>query len=166
MILPTIIDPFTHEKRVLGSIPSDPRLVAALPPYTGEVLPESEIKAFNDNNPDIPIKDQNGRTACNGFATANLIENTRDIQGQQFVLLSGWYPYAILCNGMDRGSNILQAYNLVGKIGCAPDEHVAYGTINPNRLTKEAHDSAIRFRLEIGTTYRIMETNRISCDAT
>jgi len=153
MSLPTIFDPYTKETRVLGSLPSDPRLVASLPIYTGDVLPESELKEFNDFPDELTIKDQNGRGACNGHAAAAVMEQA--IYVQQNIPsppLSGWYPYAILCNGVDRGSNILEAYALLQERGNAPEEFVEYGTINPKKLTNEAHEQAKKYRLEFGET--------------
>lgn len=153
--LPTILDTYTGETRILGSLPSDPRLLAALPNYSGEILPESELKEF-DAYPKsrLKIKDQNGRGACNGFALAAVTEGVRFVQGQDYVPLSGWYPYAILCNGVDRGSNILQGYALIQEKGIAPEETVDYGIINPKNLTQKAHTAAQRFRLEFGESYQ------------
>jgi hypothetical protein len=153
--LPTIVDPFTGETRVLGSLPSDPRLVASLPPYTGEVLPESELRDFNDfPYKHIKIKDQDGFGACNGHAAATAAEMARFVQGMDHVPLSAWYVYAILCNGVDRGSNILQAYQLTSEKGVAPESSVNYGIINPRKLTADSHEAAGRFRVEIGETYQ------------
>jgi hypothetical protein len=72
----------------------------------------------------------------------------------EYVPLSGWYPYAILCNGVDRGSNILQAYKLAGEDGLSPEANVDYGIINPHKLTAEAHANAKRFKLEFGETFQ------------
>lgn len=155
--LPTIVDPFTGETRRLGSIPSDPRLVAAAPPYTGEVLPESELREFDDWPSTIKIKDQDGKGACNGHATATACEMARHVEGEPYVPLSAWYVYSILCGGVDRGSNILEAYELIGRDGIAPEDAVSYGLINPRKLTAEAHAAAPRFRMEVGeslTTWR------------
>lgn len=152
--LPTVVDPYTGETRVLGSLPSDPRLMAAMPTYGGEVLPESELAAFHDFPDALVVKDQDGRGACNGFATAGAVEQARFVAGMPHVPLSGWYPYAILCNGVDRGSNILDAYRLAGERGIAPESTVKYGIINPRQLTAESHGAAKRFRMELGDTYQ------------
>lgn len=158
--LPTIHDPYNDEVRVLGSLPSDPRLVASLPPYSGEVLPESELREFDDFPADvIKIKDQDGAGACNGFATAMALQMARFVQGMDHVELSGWYVYGRLVHGRDTGSNILQAYDLVGTEGCSPEEYVPYGEFNDRRFSAEAKAAAPRFRLEFGeklTTFRQM----------
>jgi len=152
--LETIVDPYTGETRYLGSLPSDPRLVAALPTYVGEILPPSELMDFNDFSPDLLIKDQNGQGACNGFASAAVIEQSRFVQGMDHVLLSGSYVYSILCNGRDRGSNILQAYKLLIDQGVAPESQVPYLTLNPNKLTAEAHRDAANYKMEFGAAYQ------------
>jgi C1A family cysteine protease len=152
--LPTIVDPFTGETRVLGSLPSDPRLVAAMAPYRGEVLPESELREFDDFPEHIKIKDQDGFGACNGHAAATAAEMARYVQGMDHVPLSAWYVYAILCNGRDVGSNILDAYKLTSDKGIAPESSVKYGIINPRKLTEDAHEAAPRFRVEMGETYQ------------
>ena len=149
-----IIDPYTNEKRFLGSLPSDPRLVAALPTYTGEILPPSELLEFNDYHPDLLIKDQDGQGACNGFSTAGAVEGSRFVQGMDYVALSGSYVYSILCNGHDRGSNILQAYKLIIDQGIAPESQVPYLTLNPNKLTAEAHAAAQSYKMEFGASYQ------------
>lgn len=152
--LPSIVDPFTGETRLLGSLPSDPRLVAALPPYRGEVLPESELREFDDWPEHIKIKDQDGRGACNGHAAATAAEMARFVGGMDHVPLSAWWVYAILCNGVDRGSNILEAYKLTGDRGVAPESTVDYGIINPRRLTDAASQAAGRFRVELAESYQ------------
>lgn len=151
----TILDPYTGETRKLGSLPSDPRLVAALPPYTGEILPTSELMDFNDFNTEkLLIKDQDGQGACNGFATAAATEQSRYVQGMDDVALSGSYVYSILCGGRDVGSNILQALKLIIDQGIAPETQVPYLTLNPNKLTNEAHQAATNFKVEFGSSYQ------------
>jgi hypothetical protein len=137
------------ERRILNLQPSDPaqlRTVSA----GAHVLPRSEIRDFDRWPAQIAIKDQNGRGACNGHATVTALEFARAMQGQPHVPLSAWYVYAILCNGWDRGSNILDALKLVQSDGAAPESLVDYKLINPRRLTEEAKRSATRFRLTLG----------------
>lgn len=152
--LPSIVDPYTGETRLLGSIPSDPRKVAAVPLYVGEVLPESELREFDDWPKAVAIKDQDGKGACNGHATATAAELARFVEGMGHVPLSAWWVYSILCNGVDRGSNILDAYELIGKDGVAPESTVDYGIINPRKLTAEAKAAAPRFRVEQGESLK------------
>ncbi len=152
--LPMYLDPTTGQLRQLGSRPSDPRLVAALPVYRGEILPESELEAYHAHPAEIKVRDQGQQGSCNGYATAAAGEGVRFVQGFEHVPLSGSYVYSILCRGRDAGSNILQAYKLAGDRGLAPDALVRAGTLNPNSLTAEAHAAAGRFRLEFGAAYQ------------
>lgn len=149
--LPTVVDPFTGETRVLGTLPSDPRLVSALPTWAtvGDVLPESELEDFDEWPDAIKIKDQNGKGACNWHAEALACELARYMQGQDHVPLSGWYGYAILCNGIDRGSNILEGMALGTEDGNSPESLMPYGEINPRRIPAAAREAASRFRFEI-----------------
>jgi C1A family cysteine protease len=139
--------------RPLGLVP--PLLGSVMP--VGEFLiptiPESEWQEFDlTTEPGYPlvIKDQNGKGACNGHATAEAMELSRWLHGQPHVPLSGWFPYAILCGGWDRGSTISEALSLIQKTGLAPETQVAYGTINPTKLSKEAYDVATNFKAEVG----------------
>lgn len=128
-------------------------------PYTGPpvarapvpaAVPESEWQEFELECADIKIKDQNGYGACNGFAAATSLEWARWIAGMPHVDLSPWYVYAILCNGIDRGSSIAEALQLLSDRGTCPDKDVPYGVINPRRLSAEAQADARRFKIEIG----------------
>jgi len=141
-----------HNGFKLGHIPpkGKPRFAApVLAP-----LPKSDWQEFDattDTHP-VAIKDQNGKGACNGFAAATSAEWARWLSGQTHVPLSGWFVYAILCNGVDRGSNIGDALDLLSKTGTCKDGSVTYATINPRRLTAEARAEATNYRIEIGET--------------
>lgn len=152
--LPSVLDPFTGETRYLGSLPTDPRLVASLPPYRGEVLSESELREFNDFPAEIKVKDQDGIGACNGFACAEVIEQSRYVQGADHVPMSGWYVYGRLVHGRDTGSNILEGYKLISDEGCCPEDMVPYKQFNDRNFTAAAKAAAPRFRLEFGSTYQ------------
>lgn len=94
---------------------------------------------------------------CNGHAAALGAEVIRWNSGAPHVPLSAWYVYSILCGGIDRGSAILDALQLLEDKGDAPETEVQYGLINPNRLTAAAHAAAAHYKMEIG--------NRISTPA-
>lgn len=138
--------------RPLGLIPGDPRRMQAVPLMADtDLIPESEWVEFNDWPAEIKIKDQNGRGACNGHAAATAIEVARFVAGMPHVPVSAWYIYAILCQGRDNGSMILDALNLTKEDGAAPESLVKYGIINPGLLTPEAHAAASRYKIEIGS---------------
>jgi hypothetical protein len=103
---------------------------------------------------DCPAKvlDQNGYGACNGFAAVTSLEIARWVAGLPHVDLSPWYVYAILCNGIDRGSIISDALKLLQDKGAPPNDYVPYGTIQPRKLSQKAHDNAGRFQTEVSAT--------------
>lgn len=150
--LPAILD---HEgnERPLGFIPAPPERVQAISPYsaTTELIPESEWVEFDFWPSEIAIKDQDGKGACNGHAAATGAEMIRYVAGMPYIPLSAWYVYSILCNGIDRGSQILDALELLESKGVAPESDVQYGIINPRKLTAAAHTDAARFKVEIGS---------------
>jgi hypothetical protein len=150
--MPTFLEVIKDQsgvERVLGNVavPEVARRVryaVALPD-----VPESQWVEFSLTDP-TPVKDQGSYGACNGHAAASSLELARYLAGQPTVELSAWMPYAILCNGVDRGSNIGEALDLLTKTGTCLDSAVKHGTINPRKLSEEARAQAVRFRIEIG----------------
>ena len=116
---------------------------------------DAEIKTFRafdmTQRPGWPVKvrDQGEFGACNGHAAVTSLEAARWLAGYDHHNLSPWFVYAILCNGVDAGSYIAEAVDLLGKIGACRDELVQFGTINPGKLREAAYDDAKRFRVEI-----------------
>lgn len=132
----------------LGCLPPPTGLMLA--PWMGAeaLVPESDWIEFEDETP-VACTDQNGYGACNGFAAAESVEEAEWVAGLPFVRLSGWQIYADLCGGVDRGSSIAEALQLLMTRGVCPDALVPYGTINPNRISAAARQAATH-RIEIG----------------
>lgn len=154
------IDLADGSRRHLGFIPQkDRKRKMAFPSYgdTASLIPEKDWPEFDEWPQEIKIKDQNGKGACNGFANAMSVQISRYVAGMDYIELSGWYTYAILCNGVDQGSMILDALELTQKDGIAPEALVPYATINPKKLSAEAHAAAPRFRAKIGAALRTYE---------
>lgn len=158
--LPEIRD-HNGEVRRLGTTPPPKGFI---PPFRAPVpaaIPESQWEEFELEDSPLKILDQDGYGACNGFAAAYSYMLARWIAGEKHVDLSPWYIYAILCNGIDRGSMISDALELLSEQGTCPDSLVPYGTINPRKLTAQAKAEAGRFKMEIGaslTTFEEMMT--------
>jgi hypothetical protein len=149
-ILPLIPDGLGNN-RPLGFLPGDPRRMNAVTPMgDAALIPEADWVEFDEWSPDVKVKDQNGAGACNGHAAATGAETLRWVAGMAPVPLSAWYVYAILCDGVDRGSMILDALDLLTTDGCAPESLVKYGIINPRVLTTAAHQAAPGYRVEVG----------------
>lgn len=109
--------------------------------------------SYPEPGPQMPVKvkNQDGKGACNGHAAATTLEMARWVAGMTPVDLSAWFIYAILCNGVDQGSSIDDALDLLTKTGTCPETDVPYGTINPRSLTDQARRDAARYKIEIGT---------------
>lgn len=74
----------------------------------------------------------------------------RYVSGAPHVKLSPWFTYARLSGGRDQGSMILDCIEDLQKTGTCLDSEVEYAMINPNRLSKQAYETAKRFKAEIG----------------
>lgn len=124
--------------------------------FVSALIPESDWVEFDlrEHKSPIKVKDQDGRGACNGFAAASSLEWARWLAGQSYQPLSAWFVYSILCNGIDRGSNIGDALTLLSTTGTCIESEVPYGTINPRNLTAENRKRAAQFRIEIGSKLR------------
>jgi hypothetical protein len=153
--LPVHVDSTGHA-RPLGNKPTPHSFHVPVQSYVAGVVPESEWEEFELDTP-AKVVSQNGFGACNGFAAATSLEIARWVAGMPHIDLSPWFVYAILCNGYDRGSNIGEALTLLTKQGTPPNADVPYGTINPNRLSKESHEAAKRFKIEIGAPLQTWE---------
>ena len=137
-------------RRVLGSIPSRPALKALVGAWDRELIPQAEWTEFDEWPNSVKVKDQGNFGACNGHATASGGELVRYVAGMPHVDLSAWGVYAVLCNGFDRGSSIMDAFALIKDRGVPPDSTVPYGTINPRKIAASAWEQAKRFRMELG----------------
>lgn len=143
--------------RILGHRPpKGPRKVAAAPYGSIRPVPEKDWVEFDLRDDSsftdaVPILDQGSRGACNGHAAASSLEAARWLAGMSPVALSPWYVYAILCRGVDQGSNIGQALTLLTEQGTCRFESVPWGTINPNALSPASRLEALGYKLELGT---------------
>ena len=142
----SIITPDGH-KRILNLEPSPPELVARVQGPPMAPIPLSEVKPFDLWPGIVKIKDQNGYGACNGHAAATAAEFSRAMAGH-YVPLSAWWVYGRLVMGRDRGSNILQALELIGTEGIAPEPMVKYGDFS-GRYSPEVVEAAKGFKVEI-----------------
>ena len=148
--LPFVVDS-NGIPRYLGHHPQ-PRMMSMYSPMFGtdDLIPESKWEEFEDPlPPGFTIKDQDGKGACNGHAAATSLELARYVEGLDYVELSAWFIYSILCNGIDMGSSIGSALQLIQDQGCCPDTEVPYATINPRKLSDQAHTDAARFKATI-----------------
>jgi hypothetical protein len=156
-ILPTHNDDLGN-RRPLGFLRGDPgRMMAVSPMADSALIPEKDWVEYDEWSEDIDVKDQDGKGACNGFSGALGSETLRWASGMKHVALSGWYIYSILCRGVDRGSMILDALELLQTDGCAPEDMVPYGLIQPDKLSTAAHAAAPGFKVEIGNRIQTYE---------
>jgi hypothetical protein len=135
------------EPRILNLMPSPAdRLVMVPAPRV--TIPDSAIVPFDAWPSPLKIKDQDGRGACNGHASATVNEFARYQSGQPYVPLSAWWVYGQLVRGRDTGSNILDALALMTKSGCGTEAEVKYGDFS-GRYADGVNKDALSYRLEI-----------------
>lgn len=145
------------ELRILGHVPPRKgRNVSSYPVGSIPLVPEKDWVEFDLTEDSgfraaVPVKDQDGKGACNGHAAVTSLEGARYLAGLTPVELSPWFVYAILCGGWDSGSNIGDALKLLSTKGTCPFGDVPYATINPNALTKSNYEEALNYRIEIGS---------------
>jgi hypothetical protein len=152
--LPIILDS-NGNSRPLGLVPPPEGLMLPMSAPLVD-MPESEYREFDlrENFPNFPVKDQNGKGACNGHAVASAAMLSYLLQAGRLIELSAWYVYAILCNGVDRGSSIEEGLLLGKERGICLDPSVPYATINPRKISDAAHEEAKRFKIDIGSPIR------------
>lgn len=143
----SIITPDGHE-RILNLQPSPPELVRLVRSSPTPAIPLSQIKPFRRWPEAVKIKDQNGYGACNGHAAATSIEAARVKSGAPHVPLSAWFVYGRLAKGVDRGSNILQALDLVQREGVPEESLVKYGDFS-GRYSADVQEAAKEYRAEV-----------------
>lgn len=162
--LPTIITPDGVERR-LGFNPEgrEKPVSFAVPLRQVEVpdFPDSELRPFDlADNPSFTyeIKDQGRWGACTNHALSSALERVFWQSGYGNVKLSGFFDYAIECNGIDQGAYLDNTIETATKFGVCEDRFVPHGTIDPRKLTKEAWENALDYRVEI--TYALPSTWR------
>lgn len=137
------------EDRVLGRLVDERSPYSFASPIARQVkLPQSEWREFDDPDP-TPVKDQNGKGACNPHAGCTGLEQARHIAGLPFVGLDPWQVYAELCNGFDQGSMIRDALSHLRDKGTGKEDSRWYGVISPRRIPSEALSST-RYKIEVG----------------
>lgn len=145
----------TGTLRKLGRRRPNPRKVRAVPTWTQAgfpLVPRDQWEAFEDDPSWFQIKDQGQFGACNGHSDAECTETARHYAGMPHVPLSGFFDYALLCNGIDEGSGILDSIAMMTGYGVAPEALVPAGTIDPRNFTPDMMRAAKRFRCEVAAS--------------
>lgn len=143
--------------RVLGHVPPKKRRNVSSSAYGSiKPIPEKDWQEFDLRDDSsftdaVPILDQGRFGACNGHAASSSLEAARWLSGMTPVALSPWFVYAILCRGVDQGSNIGKALTHLSEKGTCRFGSVPWGTINPNALSRSSHTEALDYRVEIGS---------------
>ena len=94
------------------------------------------------------IKDQDGRGACQGYASASCIEKIRDLGGQDFVPLSGDFAYSLVNGGRDQGSQLINGFRAALEVGYCPEDTpgLVRWEYRKSRMPQSAFEAAKRFR--------------------
>lgn len=111
MTLPTITTR-DGRPRLLGLIPSRlhcPTLLAAVPPMSGQIIPEHALVEYDDWPECLPVLDQGGSNACSYFAAAQALMYGRYQNGQAYVALDPLCAWIAVTGGENVGTNLLEA---------------------------------------------------------
>lgn len=111
-----------------------------------EIINDPSRKMGRDRWGTERIKNQGNRGACNGFAGATALEQSREILGQDFVALSGEGLYAQINGGSDRGSLLNEGMEAIMRTGIPPQSMVPHEEYLWRRISQEAKDACSRFR--------------------
>lgn len=144
------------ERRILNLRPSPPELLRLVRGPSREAIPLSQIEPFDAWPAAVKIKDQDGKGACNGHATATAAEYALATTGAFDGPLSAWWVYGRLVQGVDRGSNILEALDLIQREGIATESVVKYGDFS-GRYDATAVENAKRHRVEVAAKLETWE---------
>lgn len=148
------------EERKLGLLQpsSPPTLYQSLSDAVGVLSPE-EIRKLVDDPKRVSgrklfdeywTKDQNGRGACQGYASAGAVERARVRRGLDHVALSGDWAYCLVNGGNDQGSHLEAGMKAAEKYGyCSQETVERLGLRHEYRRDKfpvECQQEATRFR--------------------
>lgn len=116
-----------------------------------EIIPRGEwpdlIGKVNLRKRVHQIKDQDGVGSCATESTAQSIEITRDVSGQDFVQLNPWFIYYHTSGGRDRGSSIDENLRFVRERGVAPETIWPRSNGWRTRPSEEAYEAARKYRI-------------------
>ena len=123
-----------------------PTLLAAIPPATGQVIPEQALVEYDDWPVCLPVLDQLSSNACSYFASTQALMYGRYQSGQSYIALDPMWAFITVTGGRNIGTNLIEAGLWIKEFGVPP-----MGT----PVKTVAHE-ALRFRFELGekfTTY-------------
>jgi len=137
------------EPRLLATMPADPKKSRRFGSF-GASIPTVPYGEPFDRYKDLsyPIKDQDGRGACVGHATAGSAEVAYRLTNGQFRPLSAWFSYAQINGGKDGGAMISDAMASIQRHGVCPEDMVAYKTFRKREISAEATAAALLYRAE------------------
>lgn len=94
------------------------------------------------------VKDQDGRGACQGYASAKCIEECRELMGQEPVKLSGDFAYSLVNGGRDQGSQLVNGFKAASEVGYCPEDTpgLVRWEYRKARMPQAAFEAAKRFR--------------------
>lgn len=94
------------------------------------------------------VKDQDGRGACQGYASAACVEKIRDLGGQDFIPLSGDFAYSLVNGGRDQGSQLINGFKAAIDYGYCPEDTpgLVRWEYRKSRMPQQTFEAAKRFR--------------------
>lgn len=108
----------------------------------------ADLKPWRSVRTDVPILDQNGRGACVTHSAAANVMLARAAAGYTFVDLCPWWLYCQVNRGVDAGSNLGDAVQVLTAKGIPPRGIVPERSVRIDRATDvKAVEQAGRFKV-------------------
>jgi hypothetical protein len=104
-----------------------------------KVLDDPERKRARELFPPEQIKDQDGRGACVGYATAGAEEEAQQMEGLPYVALSGDGVYAAINGGRDNGAMLNDAMTFIQNEGAPFEADVKRWEYIRSRIPADAY---------------------------
>lgn len=130
-------------KRALGLVPSAiacPQLLAAVPVASSDLVPLSELQAYDSWPAPLKVLNQGTWNGCTYFSSGQALMYARHESGQPHVDLDPLFPYLQVTQGQNIGTNLLQASKVLAARGMPPEG------VSPRLDTAK---QALRFRIQV-----------------
>lgn len=146
------------EFRVLAALPPPARRTFAAYGDVLPTLPRSEWKPVQYRDfADWPRRNQRQSSCCTGYSSTTALRYQRKVNGMAPELLSPFFVYGLINNGVDNGASVYDTLVVLEKRGACRESllpELARGTYAVSQYTQQQYEDAMRFRVFRALTLR------------